>query len=47
MSHWSKSAVRSARMLSMAFSIAGLLLALALMVMGVMMNTTGFSFENS
>lgn len=42
-----ESAVRSARMLSMAFSIAGLLLALALMVMGVMMNTTGFSFENS
>ncbi|MGE0570657.1 MAG: CopD family protein [Dehalococcoidia bacterium] len=39
--------VRSARMLSMAFSIAGLLLALALMVLGVMMNTTTFSFQDA
>lgn len=40
-------AVRSARMLSMAFSIAGLLLALGLMVLGVMMNTTTFSFQDT
>jgi uncharacterized membrane protein len=37
--------VRSARMLSMAVSIAGLVLALAMMVLGVMMSTTNFSFD--
>lgn len=37
--------VRQARMLSMAVSIAGLTLALAIMVFGVLMNTPGISFE--
>jgi uncharacterized membrane protein len=36
--------VRSLRMQSMIVSIAGLLLALAIMVLGVMLNTTTFSF---
>ena len=36
---------RRARMLSMLFSISGLVLALAIMVLGVMMNTTKFSFQ--
>lgn len=38
--------VKAARKLSMLFSVVGLLLALALMVMGVMMNTTTFSFRD-
>ncbi|MGI8925519.1 MAG: hypothetical protein ACR2HN_02585 [Tepidiformaceae bacterium] len=39
--------VRRARVLSMAFSITGLVLALVIMAMGVMMNTTSFSLEQS
>ena len=39
--------VRRARMASMAFSMVGLTLALAIMVLGVMMNTTNFSFRAS
>jgi uncharacterized membrane protein len=39
--------VRSARMLSMGLSIAGLLLALSIMVLGVMMNTATFSLEKA
>lgn len=35
---------RRARMLSMAFSIVGLLLTLGIMVFGVMLNTSGISF---
>lgn len=37
-------ATRKARVASMVFSISGLALALAIMVLGVMMNTTKFSF---
>ena len=37
--------VRKARVASMAVSIVGLALALAIMVLGVMMNTTNFSFQ--
>jgi uncharacterized membrane protein len=37
-------ATRKARAASMVFSISGLVLALAIMVLGVMMNTTKFSF---
>ncbi|MFN0095048.1 MAG: hypothetical protein ACKVVT_09770 [Dehalococcoidia bacterium] len=39
--------VRSARMASMAVSIAGLLLALTIMVLGVMMNTSDFSIRGT
>ena len=39
--------VRRARMASRAFSMVGLTLALAIMVLGVMMNTTNFSFRAS
>ena len=38
-------ATRKARAASMVFSIAGLALALTIMVLGVMMNTTDFSFK--
>ena len=43
----SEDAVRSARMLSMAVSITGLVLALAIMVFGVLMNTPGVSFDST
>ncbi len=39
--------LKSARMASMGLSIAGLLIALAMMVLGVMMNTTDFSLRAS
>ncbi len=39
--------VRRARMMSMGLSIGGLALALALMILGVMMNTTEFSFREA
>jgi hypothetical protein len=39
--------LRKARILSMALSHTGLLLALVMMVLGVMMSTTGFSFEST
>jgi hypothetical protein len=38
--------VRRYRMASMAVSIVGLVLALAIMVLGVMMNTTTYSHES-
>ncbi len=39
--------VRRARGMSMGLSIGGLALALVLMILGVMMNTTEFSFQSS